>query len=200
MKAISSVIVLVLAVTLVWVVFFWQPDKDHQMLFSSGEARGGDFTLQSPNGPLSLEDLRGKVVLIYFGYTWCPDICPTNLTLMSAALSRLEKDEVDKVQGIFISVDPARDTMERLATYTKYFNDSLIGATGTENEIAQIAKQYGAAYRAVKQDSATDYVVDHTSETYVVDPQGKLAEILPHGKLPGPILEAIRAQLKPVNQ
>ena len=71
MKAISSVIVLVLAVTLVWVVFFWQPDKDHQMLFSSGEARGGDFTLQSPNGPLSLEDLRGKVVVLMFSANWC---------------------------------------------------------------------------------------------------------------------------------
>jgi protein SCO1/2 len=197
MKALPTIIILVLVATLVWVVFFWQPQSEPGILFSPGEAKGGDFTLQSPRGPLSLEDLRGKVVLIYFGYTWCPDICPTNLTLMSAALSRLSLDEVEKVQGIFISVDPKRDTLERLATYTQYFNDNLIGATGSEGEIEEIARRYGAAYRIVKQDSATDYVVDHTSETYVVDPQGKLAEILPHGSLPGRILEVVREQLKP---
>jgi protein SCO1/2 len=199
MKSLPAIIILVLVAMLVWVVFFWQPKSETGVLFSPGEAKGGDFSLQSPSGPLSLKDFRGKVVLIYFGYTWCPDICPTNLTLMSAALSRLEPDEVEKVQGIFISVDPKRDTLERLATYTRYFHDNLIGATGSEDEIADIAGRYGAAYRIVKQDSATDYVVDHTSETYVVDPQGKLAEILPHGSLPGRILEVVREQLKQRN-
>lgn len=191
------IIILVLAAALVWVVFFWQPGSEEGELLMPSEAKGGDFTLQSPKGPVSLEDLRGKVVLLYFGYTWCPDICPTNLTLMSAALSRLAPEELDKVQGIFISVDPERDTMERLETYTQYFHDTIIGMTGSEEEVAEVAKLYGAAYRKVDQDSATNYVVDHTSETYVIDGQGKLAEVLPHGTLPGPILEAVRAHLKP---
>lgn len=195
MKSLASVVILILVAVLVWVTFFWQPESEHTVLFSSAEPTGGDFTLHSPKGQVSLADYRGKVVLIYFGYTWCPDICPTNLTLMSAALSRLEADEVDKVQGIFISVDPARDTMERLETYTQYFHNRLLGITGTSEAIAEVAGLYGAAYRLVDQDSATNYVVDHTSETYVIDPQGKLAEILPHGTLPGRILEAVRAQL-----
>ena len=199
MKKVLSVVILILVAVLVWVSFFWQPESEHTVLFSSVEPTGGDFTLNSPKGQVSLKDYRGKVVLIYFGYTWCPDICPTNLTLMSAAISRLEADEVDRVQGIFISVDPARDTMERLNTYTHYFHESLIGMSGSEDTIAEIAKRYGAAYRLMKQDSATDYVVDHTSETYVIDTQGKLVEILPHGALPGQILEAVRAHLKPDN-
>ena len=195
MKSLLSVVILILVAVLIWVTFFWQPEGEHTVLFSSAEPTGGDFTLHSPKGPVSLADFQGKVVLIYLGYTWCPDICPTNLTMMSAALSRLEADEVDKVQGIFISVDPARDTMERLETYTQYFHKSLLGMTGSEHDIAEVAEHYGAAYRITKQDSATNYVVDHTSETYVIDPQGKLAEILPHGTLPGRILEAVRAQL-----
>ena len=199
MKKVLSVVILILVAVLVWVSFFWQPESEHTVLFSSVEPTGGDFTLNSPKGQVSLKDYQGKVVLIYFGYTWCPDICPTNLTLMSAAISRLEADEVDRVQGIFISVDPARDTMERLNTYTHYFHESLIGMSGSEDTIAEIAKRYGAAYRLMKQDSATDYVVDHTSETYVIDTQGKLVEILPHGALPGQILEAVRAHLKPDN-
>lgn len=200
MRKVLPLVIVILVAVLIWVLFIWQPESEEPVLFSSIEPMGGGFTLNSPKGELSLHDFRSKVVLIYFGYTWCPDICPTNLTLMSAALSRLEADEVDKVQGIFISVDPARDTMERLATYTNYFHENLLGMSGSEKAIAEIAKRYGAVYQVTKQDSATDYVVDHTSETYVVDPQGNLAEILPHGTLPGQILEAVRKQLQPKNQ
>ena len=165
---------------------------------SNPHSTGGDFSMQAQSGPVSLKDFRGKVVLIYFGYTMCPDICPTNLAMMSNAFMQLEETPEGKqilanVQGIFISVDPQRDTLKRLAEYVGYFHPSLIGLTSTPEAIKEVADRYGAAYQKVIQDdSATNYVVDHSSETYVVDPQGKLVERLPHAAPPEQILAAIR--------
>ena len=198
MKRILPPLIVILAIALIWVLFFWQPKQpEHGVLFAPPEqAQGGDFTLDSIKGKVSLSDYRGKVVLLYFGYTWCPDICPTSLSLMAAALARLEPEELQQVQPIFVSVDPPRDTVERLETYSKYFHDAIIGVTGTAEEVAQVAKQYGAAYRKVDQDSATEYVVDHTSETSVIDRKGRLVETLPHGTMPSDIVKAIRNQLR----
>ncbi|MCW9014540.1 MAG: SCO family protein [Gammaproteobacteria bacterium] len=192
MKKTLAIFITLLVASLIWVVFFWQPEKEHVTLDSSGNMTGGDFTLQSIAGPVSLSEFHGKVVLIYFGYTWCPDICPTNLAMMAGALSQLSEHEKNRVQGIFVSVDPERDSVERLATYTDFFHPTIIGLTGTENIINDITTRYGAAYQIIKQDSATDYVVDHSSETYLVDPDGKLAEKLPHAALPDQILMSVR--------
>lgn len=198
MKRILPLLIVILAIALIWVLFFWQPEQqsEHGVLFAPVEQpQGGDFTLTSNKGKVSLHDFQGKVVLLYFGYTWCPDICPTSLSLMAAGLSRLEEDELAQVQPIFVSVDPARDTVERLETYSKYFHDAIIGVTGSATEIAAVVKQYGAAYRKVDQESATEYVVDHTSETYVIDRRGRLVEALPHGTMPSDIVKAVRGQL-----
>ncbi len=205
MKKLLPIFILILLVACVYVLFIWQPDSpSHEQMASAQQPAGGEFTLQSINGPVSLKDFRGKVVLIYFGYTMCPDICPTNLSLMSNAMMQmgnskqensLQESELDKVQGIFISVDPQRDTMERLSEYTHYFHESIVGVSGSPEIIREIANRYGAAYQKVIQDSATNYVVDHSSETYVVDPQGKLVERLPHAALPDEILAAVRKYL-----
>ena len=195
MKKLLSLVIFLLIIAIIWVFFFWQPPKDHISLTSREAMEGGDFTLQSISGPVSLKDLRGKVVLVYFVYTWCPDICPTNLAMMAGALSQLEANEKDRVQGIFISVDPDRDSVDRLATYTNFFHETILGLTGTTETIKDIADRYGVAYRIVKQDSAADYVVDHSSETYLIDPRGKLVEKLPHAALPDQILTSIRKYL-----
>jgi protein SCO1/2 len=192
MKKLLPFILLVLFAALIWVVFIWQPEKNHATMMAANTATGGDFKLQSANGPVSLKDFRGKVVLIYFGYTWCPDICPTNLSMMSGALTQLDETERAKVQGIFISVDPERDTLDRLDSYTNYFHESILGITATPEVIRELANRYGAAYQKVVQESATSYVVDHSSETYVVDPFGKLVERLPHAATPEEILTAVR--------
>ena len=191
-KKLLPLLIVILIAALLWVLFIWQPVKDHANLMPDSTAAGGDFKLQSLHGPVSLKDFSGKVVLIYFGYTWCPDICPTNLSMMSGALSQLDETEAGKVQGIFISVDPKRDTLERLNSYTHYFHESILGITGTPEEIRAVANRYGAAYQKVAQESAANYVVDHSSETYVVDPSGKLVERLPHGAKPEEILSAVR--------
>ncbi len=192
MQKLLAFIITVLIAALIWVVLFWQPAGHHAILSADNPPAGGDFTLQSKHGEVSLKDFRGQIVLLYFGYTWCPDICPTNLSMMAGALSQMDQTERAKVQGIFVSVDPQRDTLERLDSYCKYFHENISGITGTAEQIKELANRYGAAYQKVAQESATSYVVDHTSETYVIDTTGKLVERLPHGSTPEAILKTVR--------
>ncbi|MEW8378275.1 MAG: SCO family protein [Candidatus Thiodiazotropha taylori] len=158
-----------------------------------GEQLGGDFTLRSSQGEFSLQQLRGKVVLLYFGYTKCPDVCPSSLALLSQALNELRDAELQQVQGVFISVDPKRDGFQALDDYVSYFHPNLIGVTGSEAEIAQVAKLYGAQYLEVPlEESAFAYAVDHSATTYLISPQGELRFLLPHQTPSVMILEAIR--------
>ncbi|MEN8177700.1 MAG: SCO family protein [Pseudomonadota bacterium] len=154
---------------------------------------GGDFTLQSVNGPVSTKDLRGKVILLYFGYTMCPDVCPTSLSFMTQTLSGLTEEELENVVGIFVSVDPKRDTVESLDKYVNYFHKNYIGVTGTEAEVAEVAKLYGAQYHEVElKDSALGYSVNHSSVTYMIDTKGELKLIFPHETHPSVMLEGLR--------
>ncbi|MDJ0806795.1 MAG: SCO family protein [Gammaproteobacteria bacterium] len=154
---------------------------------------GGDFTLQSVNGPVSTEDLRGKVILLYFGYTKCPDVCPTSLSFMTQALNGLTDEELKNVVGIFVSVDPKRDTVEILDQYVDYFHENYIGLTGTESEVAEVAKLYGAQYHEVElTNSAFGYSVNHSSVTYLIDTKGELKLIFPHETPPSVMLEGVR--------
>ncbi len=174
---------------LVAVLWQWHPGDPLRL---AGKPRGGDFTLQSARGPVSLHDLRGRVALIYFGYTSCPDICPTNLAQIGAALKRLTPQERRNVAVLFVSVDPERDTPQKLARYTAFFDPAMIGLTGTPAQVAEVAHRYGASYRKVKSDSALGYLVDHSAFTYVVDGRGRLCETLPHAAPIDQILGAIR--------
>ncbi|MEN8168702.1 MAG: SCO family protein [Pseudomonadota bacterium] len=194
-KALPLISLAVVAALLVWSLFFW---KSETTTTAPGQPSGGDFTLQSANGPISLKGLRGKVVLLYFGYTSCPDICPTSLTMMRIALSQLSEKELAQIQGIFVSVDPQRDTPERLAEYSNHFHPSISGVTGTDEQVAKVAKQYGAIYQVAEGDSAMGYTVDHSSVTYVIDQQGRLTSTLPHGALPKSILQEIRSLLNKI--
>ena len=195
-KTLPLLVILVLAAALGWALFVWEPGQGgHADMGVAGRPAGGDFTLQSANGPVSLADFRGKVVLLYFGYTSCPDICPTSLALMQGALHRLEPAELERVQGLFVSVDPQRDTPQRLAEYTAYFHPAITGVTGTPEAVAEAAGQYGAVYRRVESDSDMGYLVDHSSATYVIDPAGELHAVLPHGTPPAEIVAAVRGLL-----
>lgn len=188
---------------LVWMIFGWQPTRDvrHTNLLSSTESpMGGDFTLHGIEGPVSLKDFRGQVVLLYFGYTWCPDICPTNLALFSSVLNELTEAELAQVQPIFVSVDPRRDTPARLKAYTEYFHEKLIGITGSDAEVADVAARYGVAYRAVNPETESNYAVDHSAETYLIDRQGKLVQRLPHGTAAEALLHAVRGLLGKAQQ
>nr|WP_320134690.1 SCO family protein [uncultured Amphritea sp.] len=157
---------------------------------------GGDFTLQSEDGDVSLHDFEGKVVMLYIGYTHCPDVCPTSLAVISQAMKNLSSEQQKRVQPIFISVDPERDTPKHLAEYSHFFHPSIIGVTGSRENIDNIVAQYGAFYRIVDmKDSAMGYAVDHSSRIYMINKQGELAKALPHGTTPDQVVTEIKALL-----
>ncbi len=191
-----------LAGLLVWLAFFWQPDipgkplpgQGSFVVHPGGQLPAGDFNVETPDGQLSLKDYRGKVVLIYFGYTFCPDVCPTSLATMGQALSALSSEELAKVKGIFISVDPERDTMEVLKVYAPFFHPNIVGATTTPDQLAEIARRYGVSYMKQKPIDGRPYTVDHSSVTYLVGPDGKLAAVVPHGSSHDELVLAIRQQ------
>ncbi len=157
---------------------------------------GGEFTLESAEGTVSLSDYRGKVVAMYIGYASCPDVCPTSLAIMSQALKNLSPEDAAKVQPVFISVDPERDTPEKLALYSKFFFPTMVGLTGERTAIDDIVKRYGAFYKIVDMgDSAMGYAVDHSSRTYLIDQSGQFAKALSHGTSPDDVALAIRELL-----
>lgn len=178
-----------------------QPDNNagHNTahLISNDKPAGGEFTLVSSTGEHSLSDFKGKLVLAYFGYTYCPDICPTNLGNLSIAYRQLTQEERDRLQILFISVDPERDTPARLKQYSDYFESNIIGMTGTANTIAEIAHRYGVVYAKVDDpNNGTNYAVDHSAFTYVIDQQGAWQEQLPHASTPDNFIKTIRTYLK----
>jgi len=160
--------------------------------------RGGDFSLigitsTGEKGWISLSDFKGKVVAVYFGYTKCPDVCPTNLSFLSNAISQLSDLEKKAFQSIFISVDPGRDTPEILQQYVKYFDEHMIGLSAAPDDIDPVVAQYGAYYEKVPfSNSSLMYGIDHTSETYIVAKNGQLFTILDHATDSKKILATIR--------
>jgi len=165
-------------------------------LVSSGQPVGGDFTLTSIHGEQSLSDFKNKLVLIYFGYTYCPDICPTNLGNLSVAYTQFTQQEKDNLQILFVSVDPERDTPERLQEYANYFEANIIGMTGTAENIAAISGRYGVVYAKVDDpNNGTNYAVDHSAFTYVIDQTGAWKEQLPHATTPDIFVKKVRDYL-----
>jgi protein SCO1/2 len=160
-----------------------------------GKPTGGDFVLQGPKGAVDTKAFRGKLLLIYFGYVNCPDICPASLAVMNQVINTLPPESRAKIQPILISVDPARDTPDKLASYTAYFHPELIGVTGTPEQIAAAANAFGAGY--VKQETRADgsYAVDHSANTYVVDKNGKLVATVPIGMPADEVAAIVRQHL-----
>lgn len=189
--ALATVVMLLLAGG----ILLRMPTNTNNTLTLNEAPTGGDFSLESSKGPFHLKDHRGKVVLIYFGYTFCPDVCPTNLAMMAQALNAMSEEELQRVQGVFVSVDPERDSLEHLATYTDHFHSSIVGVTGSPDTLASIAQRYGSVYRKVESESEEDYLVDHSSNTYVVAPDGSLHTALPHATPPQQILDVTRKLL-----
>lgn len=157
---------------------------------------GGDFVLQSADGPVALQDFRGKVVLLYFGYTNCPDACPLTMTNWVSAFNQLTDVELAQVRGLLVSVDPGRDTPETLKKYTTYFHPNIIGITGSHKELAEITLLYRSDYSLESAGKGDNYTVDHMSFVYIVDPQGKLRDLLTHESYPDDIVKSIRNSLK----
>lgn len=159
-----------------------------------GAAIGGPFTLTDQDGKrVSDTAFAGRYRLVYFGYTYCPDICPVDLQVIGQGLRQLEKSDeatAAKIQPIFISVDPARDTPKVLKDYVAAFHPRLIGLTGSREEIAATAKRYGV-YASKSEDTA-DYLVDHSRVFLLFGPKGEPIAIVPHDQGP----DGVVAELK----
>jgi len=153
---------------------------------------GGDFTLTSKEGAVSLSDFEGKVVVMYFGFMTCPEVCPQSMTVISTALSRLKESELASTQGVLVSVDPNRDTPEKLKEYTQFYHANLVGLTGTRNDIDKVTQQYGAYYDVAEIESVTqDYGVEHSSRYYVIDQKGRLVTAMRHSTTPNELYTQI---------
>jgi len=142
---------------------------------------GGPFTLNDHTGKRVTEaDYRGKFMLVFFGYTYCPDICPAELQVVAAALDELG-DKAKDVQPIFITVDPERDTVKQMGEYVENFHPSQVGLTGSAEEIAKVAKAYRVYYARVEDEAANDYLMDHSSILYLMDREGRFVTHFNYG-------------------
>lgn len=158
---------------------------------------GGPFHLTDEQGrQVGPGAYAGKFMLVYFGYSYCPDICPTDLTIMATALDALG-ERADQVQPLLISVDPSRDTPEALREFTDAFHPDLVGLTGTEAEVVTAAKAYRVHRRRFQMEgmSGDDYLVDHSTLTYLMGPDGRFLSMFPRGSTPERMAEVLRKYL-----
>lgn len=153
---------------------------------------GGPFELISHKGkPVTQADFKGKYALVYFGYSFCPDVCPFGLQNVAAGVGKLG-DKADKVVPVFVSVDPERDTPDQLSQYVELFHPNMVGLTGTEAQIKDIAKKFRVYYAIRKDLGKEDYPVDHSSFTYLMDPDWKLIAVFRHDVTPDNIANALK--------
>lgn len=168
--------------------------------FKGTDITGADFgrrlELTDHNGVhRTLADFRGKLVVLFFGYTHCPDVCPTTLADVAAAFGLMPPAEVGQVQVLFVSVDPERDTPEMLKEYVPYFHPSFLGLHGTTGEVAAAAREFRIHYRKHVEPGAEGYLVDHTAGSYVLDRKGRLRLFLPFAQPSVDIAHDLRALL-----
>jgi protein SCO1 len=140
----------------------------------SGADYARDFQLTDHNGqPRSLKDFEGKLVVVFFGYTQCPDVCPTTMSELAEA-KKLMGPEGEKVQGLFVTVDPERDTAEILKSYMTHFDPSFLALRGTPEQLAAVAKEFKVYYKKADGPTPTSYTMDHSAASYVYDTKGRL--------------------------
>jgi cytochrome oxidase Cu insertion factor (SCO1/SenC/PrrC family) len=154
---------------------------------------GGPFSLTDHNGNrVTDKSYSGKFLLIFFGYTYCPDVCPSELQVMSAALDQLGPD-AEKLQPLFITIDPARDAPQVLKEYVSNFNPRLVGLTGSEQEIADVAAKYRAYYAKAKTSgNSSDYLMDHSTILYLMRPDGTFLKHFSYGTDPKALADGLR--------
>lgn len=142
---------------------------------------GGPFALTDQNGrTVTSDSLKGKPTLIYFGFTYCPDVCPTSLLLMATAVEKLGPDAADKVNLVFITIDPERDTPKLLRGYVENFAPTFIGLTGTPQQIADVARAFRVYYQKVPSKDGGPYLMDHSSIVYLLDRNGRFVTHFTH--------------------
>jgi protein SCO1/2 len=186
-------VVTLLTATLVGTVtagyFIWQA-KDGAVEI------GGPFTLIDQTGAVVTEKTyAGTWQVVFFGYTYCPDVCPTDLATVTTALDDLGP-LAERVTPIFISIDPERDTVEQLAGYHEYFHPRFAMLTGTPEQVAQVAREFRVYYAKAQDGGASDYLMDHSSITYLLDPDGRYVTHFSHGTDPQKMADVMRGYIE----
>ena len=171
----------ILALALLFAITGCMPSKPViQNTDITGADFGRDFALTDHTGkPRMLADFSGKAVVVFFGYTRCPDVCPTTMAELKQVLGRLGED-AKRVQVLFITVDPERDTQALLAQYVPAFDPSFLGLYGDLQATAKVAREFKVFYQKVPGSRPDNYTVDHTAASYVFDPQGRLRLLVRH--------------------
>ncbi|APE32532.1 SCO family protein [Halomonas aestuarii] len=185
----GSVLVMLVAVG---VAFYQQ-----QMQQASGEPRGGPIELPSTEGDFSLSQLEDdQLAVVFFGYTWCPDVCPMSLAVVRQVMGQLSPEQRRRVVPLMISLDPERDTLARLEEYLAFFGDGFIGATASPEVLAPLADRYGVVWRKVETpDSAMAYTIDHSASLFLVDRDGEIRRRVLHSPTSGPLQAALEKAL-----
>jgi protein SCO1/2 len=161
----------------------------------TGLQYGSGFALTDHHGkPRTLADFKGKVVVMFFGYTQCPDVCPTTMAEMAGVMKELGP-QADQVQVLFVTVDPERDTRELLAQYVPAFDPRFLGLYGDAAQTAAVAKEFKVFYAKVPGKTPGSYSMDHSAGSYVFDKQGKIRLFLRHGQGAGPIVHDLKQLL-----
>lgn len=161
----------------------------------TGAAFARDFRLTDHNGQVrTLADFKGKAVAMFFGYTHCPDVCPTTLSDFAAALKQLGSDAA-RVQVIFVTVDPERDTPAILKQFVPAFDPGFLGMSTDPVSLKALAKEYKVVYEKASAKAADDYLIDHSAGTYVYDPQGRLRLLMAYGSSPDMIAQDLKSLL-----
>jgi protein SCO1/2 len=174
-----------------------------KIAFVNTDITGIDYarkiSLIDHNGqPRTLEDFRGKLVLVFFGFTQCPDVCPTTLSEMANVMQLLEKD-ADKVQVLFVTLDPDRDTPALLSRYVPAFHPSFLGLVGDKAATDEVAKEFKLFVQKIPAKSGSGYTIDHTAGSYLFDMQGHIRLFIRHGQGADPIVKDIRALLNSIS-
>lgn len=188
-----AVILFVLVTSLYFLIFYSPPlEKD----IRSQYLKGGDFQLRQQGSPFNLSDLKGQPVILYFGYSSCPDVCPLGLAVIRDVLK--SSDEFSGIKALFVTLDPDRDTPEILQEYTRFFHPNIIPLTGALEEIKAVIESYGGFLRnnrPASVDVASQYLVDHSAYYYLIDANSELVRVFDHSTSAKEIADALRRLL-----
>jgi protein SCO1 len=177
--SVGLVVFLLLGVVAAGVILFAKPASFRGTTYAKPYPVAPDFTLTRADGTqFRLSEMHGKIVALFFGYTSCPDVCPTTLAELKQALEKLG-NKADQVQVLFVTVDPQRDTPERVQEYVDHFNPDFVGLSGSESDLAKVWNDYGVFVEIVDGVSAAGYLVNHTARVTLIDQQGNLRVSFP---------------------
>ncbi|WP_111414872.1 SCO family protein [Billgrantia lactosivorans] len=171
----------------------------YQQLHRAGEdgPRGGPVELPSTQGDFSLTQLEDdQLAVLFFGYTYCPDVCPMSMSVMRQVMQGLDEEQRRRVVPLLVSLDPERDTLERLDEYVGFFGEAFIGASGSQEQLEELTRRYDVKWRRVEApDSAMEYTIDHTSSLFLVDRDGKILQRVLYSPTPHALRAALEQEL-----